>query len=228
MKAIGYIRVSTADQAESGLGLEAQREAIEADCKRRRWELVAVIEDAGESGTDTDRPGLRQALERIAAGEVEALVVAKLDRLSRSIIHTGQLLDWFKDAEATFVALDLGVDTSTAGGELVANVLASVAQWEAKATGERTKAALAVKRARGEPIGPPGVAVKVKQRIQRQRRLGWSQQRIADSLNADGVPTSRGGSEWRPSAIGTALGWRRSSRSRPADLPSLNRRKVPA
>jgi DNA invertase Pin-like site-specific DNA recombinase len=206
------------------LGLEAQRDAITAEVKRRGWELVDVIEDAGESGGDAQRPGLRQALELIVDGEVEALVVAKLDRLSRSIVHTGQLLDWFKDAKATFVALDLGVDTSTAGGELVANVLASVAQWEAKATGERTKAALAVKRARGESIGPPVVAVKVQQRIKRQRRRGWSQQRIADALNADGVPTSRGGSEWRPSSVGTALGYRRSSRPRPAGLPTLTRR----
>ena len=160
VKAIGYTRVSTEGQAESGLGLEAQREAIEADVKRRGWELVAVVEDAGEGGGDVDRPGLRKALERIADGEAEALVVAKLDRLSRSAVHTGQLLDWFKEAGATFVAMDLGVDTSTASGMLVANVLASVAQWERDAIGERTAAALRAKKARGEPIGRPAIGPK--------------------------------------------------------------------
>lgn len=225
VKAIGYARVSTEGQAESGLGLEAQREAIEADCKRRGWELVGVIEDAGESGGDGDRPGLRAALERIADGEADALVVAKLDRLSRSAVHTGQLLDWFKEADATFVALDLGVDTSTASGMLVANVLASVAQWEGAAIGERTKAALAAKKARGEKLGRPAVEPRVRRRIERQRRRGWTYQRIADKLNADEVPTARGGAEWRPSSVATGLGYRQKPRRHRAELPTLGRRR---
>ena len=225
MKAIGYTRVSTEGQAESGLGLEAQREAIEADVKRRGWQLVEVVEDAGEGGGDVDRPGLRKALERIADSEADALVVAKLDRLSRSAVHTGQLLDWFKEAGATFVAMDLGVDTSTASGRMVANVLASVAEWERDAIGERTAAALRAKKAKGETISRPAVEPKVRRRIERQRQRGWTMQRIADRLNRDGVATARGGSEWRPSSVATGLGYRQKPRRHRAELPTLGRRR---
>jgi len=234
MDAIGYLRASTEDQ---GLGLEAQRATVTAEIKRRGWDLVEVIEDADESGRDTKRPGLRRALELIAAGEVEALVVAKMDRLSRSSMHTGQLLDWFMDAGATFVAPDLGVDTSTASGSLVAGVLAEVAQWERKAIAERTSAALQAKKAKGEAISGPTVKPEVRRRIERQRRFGWTYQRIASALNADGIKTARGGKEWRPSNVGSVLGRRPTRRRRrlPAELPSLdgrrhgnNRRKVTA
>jgi len=228
VKAIGYARVSTEGQAESGLGLEAQRDDIAAEVERRGWELLEVVEDAGESGGNGDRPGLRGALERIADGEADALVVAKLDRLSRSAVHTGQLLDWFKDAGATFVAPDLGVDTSTASGMLVANVLASVAQWERDAIGERTAAALKAKKARGELPGRPATGPRVRKRIERQRQRGWTMQKIADKLNADEIPTARGGAEWRPSSVGTALGYRQRSRRRPAELPALDGRQRPS
>jgi len=89
------------------------------------------------------------------AGEVTGLVVAKLDRISRSVVDFGNLLAFFEDAEATLVALDLGVDTSTPGGRLVANVLASVAEWERSAIAERTRDALAVRKANGLTVSRP-------------------------------------------------------------------------
>jgi len=225
MKAIGYARVSTEGQAESGLGLDAQRDAIAAEVKRRGWELLDVIEDAGASGSDGDRPGLRRAFGLIADGSASALIVAKLDRLSRSVIDSAQILEWLDEADATFVAPDLGVDTSTAGGRLVANVLASVAEWERHTIGERTAAALRAKAARGEGGGRPKVEPKVRQRIERQRKRGWTYQRIADKLNAGGIPTARGGAEWRPSSVASALGYRAKSRRRSAELPALGGRQ---
>ena len=85
-KAIGYTRVSTAEQSESGLGLAAQRSAIEAECRRRGWQLVQVLSDAGVSGKSTrNRPALTEALRMVEAGEADAVVVSKLDRLSRSL-----------------------------------------------------------------------------------------------------------------------------------------------
>src|SRR5438105_3359711 len=80
---IGYIRVSSDEQRNSGAGLAAQREAIVAECRRRGWQLVEVIEDAGYSAKDLRRPGVQVALETLRRGEASALVVAKLDRLSR-------------------------------------------------------------------------------------------------------------------------------------------------
>ena len=86
MRVIGYVRVSTEEQGMSGAGLQAQRAAIIAECERRGWTLVEIAEDVGRSGKDLKRPGIRAALDMLAAGDASALVVAKLDRLSRSML----------------------------------------------------------------------------------------------------------------------------------------------
>ncbi len=210
-RVLGYVRVSTVDQAASGLGLDAQRAAITAECDRRAWELVGVVADEGLTGKTLDRPGLHRALGRIAAGDADALLVAKLDRVSRSVVDFGTLLDWFERVDADLVALDLGVDTSTPGGRLVANVLASVAEWEAATISARTREGLAAKRARGEPIGRASVIENqlLVDRIRALRTGGATLQGIADELNADGVATVRGGACWRPSAVQAVLGYRR-------------------
>lgn len=217
-RVIGYVRVSTVDQATSGLGLEAQRHAIETECAARQWLLVDLVADEGTTGKTLDRPGLHEALRRISEGEADTLLVSKLDRASRSVVDFGLLLDWFQRADADFVALDLGVDTSTPAGRLVANVLASVAEWEAATISARTREGLAVKRARGEPISREAVAdnAAVADRIRAMRASGSALQAIANALNDDGVPTTRGGSRWRPSSVQTVLGYRRpaSGRSR--------------
>ena len=93
-RVIGYVRVSTDEQVESGAGLAAQRSAIAAECSRRGWKLAALLEDAGASGGSMrGRPGLHCALETIEAGRADALVVAKLDRLSRSLLDFASLMD---------------------------------------------------------------------------------------------------------------------------------------
>jgi DNA invertase Pin-like site-specific DNA recombinase len=137
--------------------LAAQEKAIRAECQRRGWTLLDVARDEGHSGKSLDRPALHQALQRIAAGEAGGLVVAKLDRASRSVVDFGRLLEWFDAADATLVALDLGMDTSTSSGRLVANVMASVAEWERSVIGERTRDALAARKAQGLPISRPAV-----------------------------------------------------------------------
>ena len=92
MRVLGYVRVSTSEQASSGAGLEAQRRAIIAECERRGWHLVETIEDAGYSARDLRRPGIQEALRALEAGEASALVVAKLDRLSRSMLDFSKLM----------------------------------------------------------------------------------------------------------------------------------------
>src|SRR4051812_36405614 len=86
MRVLGYRRVSTGEQKMSGAGLSAQRAAIRAECERRGWTLVEIIEDAGYSARDLKRPGVRAALEALTEGKASALVASKLDRLSRSMI----------------------------------------------------------------------------------------------------------------------------------------------
>src|SRR6185437_4904316 len=86
MQVLGYVRVSTDEQSNSGAGIAAQRSAIEAECKRRGWQLVDIIEDAGYSAKDLKRPGVQVALETLENRKADGLVVAKLDRLSRSML----------------------------------------------------------------------------------------------------------------------------------------------
>jgi DNA invertase Pin-like site-specific DNA recombinase len=225
-RVIGYVRVSTADQAASGLGLDAQRRAIADEVDRRGWQLVDVVADEGATGKTLDRPGLHEALTAIAERRADTLLVAKLDRVSRSVVDFGTLLDWFERAGAAFVAFDLGVDTSTPAGRLVANVLASVAEWEAATISARTRDGLAAKRERGERISRGAVtdSADLVDHIREMRASGLTLQAIADALNTVGVPTVRGGALWRPSSVQTVLGYRRpSSRHSRSDLPPTGR-----
>lgn len=206
VRALGYIRVSSDEQRVSGAGLEAQRAVIAASVRARGWELVGTVRDAGYSGKTLKRPGIDRVLASMRAGEAQALVVAKLDRLSRSVRDFANLLETARREKWDLVALDLGVDTTTPSGELVANVMASVAQWERRAIGERTKDALAVRRAAGVRLGrPPTLAETVVKRILRLRTEGESLRGIAAKLNADGVPTAQGGQRWHASTVRAVL-----------------------
>ena len=200
-RVIGYVRVSTDDQGLNGAGLEAQRAVIEAECTRRGWELARVEQDV-LSGKSMKRPGLQAALEACRSGEMSGIVVAKLDRLSRSIVDFGHLLEEASRKRYNVVACDLGLDISTPQGELVANVIASVAQWERKIIGVRTKEALDIKRSQGVRLGrPPTLPTRVVRRIQREHEKGKTFAAIADGLNEAGVPTAQGGRRWYPATV---------------------------
>src|SRR5258708_28845018 len=153
-RVVGYVRVSTDEQGQSGLGLEAQREAVKAECDRRGWQLVRIEQDVS-SGAKLDRPGLAAAVDAVARGEVEGLMVAKLDRLSRSVAHFSTLLERFRSKGWGLVILDLGIDTTTIMGEAMATMAATFAQVERRRIGERTKEALTVKKRQGVKLGRP-------------------------------------------------------------------------
>lgn len=229
MDVIGYVRVSTDDQARSGLGIEAQRSAIHAAAEREGWNLVDVIVDEGRSAKSLDRPGLLEAVERVARGEANTIAVSKLDRLTRSLVGLADLLEWGERVGAGIVALDLGLDTSTSTGRLIARVMASVGEWEREQISDRTRAAAEVRRSRGQQMGREGVRdtrPEIAARIARERAAGRTWQAIADGLNADGVPTVRGGAAWRVSAVQAAGGYRRpTARSKRVELPSPSRRR---
>lgn len=152
MNAIGYSRVSTKKQADDGPSLDSQRFAIENYCKARDWSL-SLVEDAGESGKDTNRPGLQSALARLKAGEAKVLVVYRLDRLSRSVIDACTLAERAKREGWSLVFIDMQIDTTTPVGELLLTMLAAFAQMERRIIGQRTKAALARKRDAGVQLG---------------------------------------------------------------------------
>ena len=204
---VAYIRVSTEEQADSGLGLEAQRTAIAAECERRGWELGETFEDAGVSGkTLAGRPALERALGAVQSGQAGALVVAKLDRLSRSLLDFAALMEQARRQGWALVALDLGVDTTTPAGEMMANVMATFAQFERRLIGQRTKDALAVKRGQGVRLGRPRLVEQaVVDRIVGERAGGSSLRAIAEGLNQCGVPTAQGGARWHASTVKAIL-----------------------
>jgi DNA invertase Pin-like site-specific DNA recombinase len=203
---IAYRRVSTEEQADSGAGLGAQRSAIEAEATRRGWDQVEWISDEGYSAKDLKRPGIAGALEELAAGRAGILVVSKLDRLSRSLLDFAALMERARMEGWALVILDLAVDTTTPGGEMMANVMATFAQYERRLIGQRTKDALAVKRAQGVTLGrprtlPDGIVA----RIVAERAAGATLGAIADSLNNSGVPTAQGGARWWPATVKAVL-----------------------
>jgi DNA invertase Pin-like site-specific DNA recombinase len=199
---LGYVRVSTDEQGNTGAGLEAQRRAIVRECRRRGWQLVDVIEDAGYSAKDLKRPGIQAALEALGSGDARALVAAKLDRLSRSMLDFTALMATAQKQGWALVALDCAVDTTTPAGEAMANVLATFAQFERRLISQRTREALAVKREQGLVLGrPPSVDDAVVRQIVRERRRGRSFRAIAEALNLDGIPTGQGGKRWYAATV---------------------------
>jgi len=206
MRVLGYVRVSTDEQAGSGAGLEAQRRAITAECERRGWHLIEVIEDAGFSAKDMKRPGVQEALRVLKEGDAKALVAAKLDRLSRSMLDFTGLMATAQKQGWALVALDCAVDTTTPAGEAMANVLATFAQFERRLISQRTKDALAVKKAQGVRIGRPVTMPRaVVARMKRDRDNGLTFRAIAEGLNADCVPTAQGGARWWAGTVRSTL-----------------------
>jgi len=201
--AIGYTRVSTNEQHAHGGGLEAQRKAIRAEATRRGWQLVEIVgEESGSSSATLERAGLQSVLRRMDAGEADVLLVAKLDRLSRSVAQGALVMERAKRRGWALVAMDFGLDTTTPAGEMVANVILSTAQYERRLIGERTKAALAVKREQGVILGRPrALSQPVVDRILAEHAEGRSSRAIAAGLDADNVPTARGGPGWASSTV---------------------------
>lgn len=200
-KVLAYLRVSTDEQARSGLGLDAQRLAVTEAAKYRQWEIVSEYVEEGRSGKSMKRPVLREALDALDRGEADVLVVSKLDRLSRSVLNFAQIAERAKRGGWSLVALDVDVDTSSPSGELLVNVIAAMAQWEARMIGERTSAALQAKKARGARLGRPVlVSPKARNLIVEERAAGRSLQAVADLLNAKGIPTPTG-REWRKGRV---------------------------
>ena len=214
MKVIGYVRVSTEQQAEKGVSLAAQRQKIKAMALVQGHRSVDFIVDGGESGKNLQRPGIERLLEEIDGGEVKAVIIAKLDRLTRNVRDLADLLDRFNQKGVALISVAESLDTATAAGRLVINIMASVSQWEREAIGERIRDAIRYKKSQGEaysptPYGftragkklrPHPTQAKTVRLILRRRRAGWTFKRIAAALNSDGVKTKRGGS-WYASTV---------------------------
>ncbi len=222
IKVVGYARVSTEEQATDGVSLDAQVAKIKAYADLHDLELVDVFVDRGVSAKSLDRPELTQALAMLKSGKATGMVVAKLDRLSRSVGDWNDLIDGYfgEKAGKSLMSVADSIDTRTAAGRLVLNVLMSVAQWEREAIGERTRDALAHKKSKGEragqiPLGfnladdgktltPNADEQQVIATVQELRSAGLSIRAIVDEMNAREIPTKEGG-RWHIATVQRAL-----------------------
>ncbi|WP_167098306.1 recombinase family protein [Mycobacterium sp. DL592] len=196
----GYTRVSTDEQAETRNGLEAQQAVIAAEATRRDWDME-YFTDPGVTGKIVG-PQLQEVLQLLSSEQGEGLVVSKLDRLSRSILNASRIIEAANEQGWALVVLDLGVDLTTAAGRMMAHTMLSFAQYERELISERTKAGLAAKKARNEPIGRPRLAKPgVVRRIVLDREAGLSFDRIASALTAEGVLSPAGRPTWQPSTV---------------------------
>lgn len=220
MKAIGYVRVSTEKQADFGVSLEAQTTKIRAMAVVQGAELVDVLIDAGESAKSLQRPGMARLLALVDAGVVQAVIIAKLDRLTRSVADLAELLKRFERRGVSLVSVADSLDTRSAAGRLVLNIMVSVSQWEREAIGERTRDAMRHKRANGERVGtvsfgyrlasdrvnlePDPFEQGILERMNELQRQGLTTRQIAAALNCQGLTTRRK-TPWRFQYVARAV-----------------------
>lgn len=212
-QAIGYIRVSTQGQADEGVSLETQAAKIRAWCIANDYELLAMFEDAGVSGSSmNNRDGLHSAMK--AAGKGMALVCYSISRLARSTADMLHIAGQLEQRGVDLVSLTERIDTTSAAGRMVFRMLAVLAEFERDLVSERTRAALAHKKARGEKYAPvpfgfeeiEGRLVEVRKEakvvshIIHMRDSGASFKAIADYLNQSGITGKRGG-KWHASTV---------------------------
>ncbi len=233
VRAIGYIRVSTEEQASGGGSLATQESKLRAYAALYGIELIDVIVDAGVSAKSLDRPGIREALARLDRGEADGILISKLDRLSRSVGDWDHLIKHYFGERAGFQLWSVAdaIDTRTAAGRMVLNILMSVAQWERETIGERTHDVLQNKQIRGEKTGgsipygqmlgesrevlvkgevkqiktlvPNPIEQAVIEEIRRLKAAGETLRRIATELNARGI--QRRGGKWDHTVVSRLL-----------------------
>lgn len=226
MRAIGYIRVSTVHQVEDGLSLEVQRERLAAFATAQGdIEIVGIEEDAGVSAATLERPGVTRALARLKAGDAHALLICKLDRLTRSVRDLSNLIEDYFAKRFRLISVAESFDTRSAAGRMFVGLIALFAQWEREVIGERTSEALQHLKRKGVKLGnaPLGFAhseeldadgrrviVQLDSElatIERIRELdagAMSLREIAAALTAEGHTTKRGG-KWAAETVRLVL-----------------------
>lgn len=220
LRLAAYIRVSTEEQATSGYSLSMQKEKIEQFCNLYEYKLLTTISDEGISAKSINRPGITKLISMMDKGQIDGVIIYKLDRLTRSLTDWQYLIDnYFGDGKGyQLLSVTDKIDTTTATGRLCLNVLMSVSQWEREIIGERTKSALIHKKSKGEKIGHPkfGTVIEGKftaiddtelktiHTIKQMRLDGFKLQQIADYLNENSIPTKRG-KTWYPRTVKNVL-----------------------
>lgn len=224
LRVIGYVRVSTDEQARTGVSLEAQEESIRVFCETKRFLLDQVYKDGGESADNLNRGGLNNARWRLQERQVQGVVVAKLDRLTRRVRDWLELLeDHFSPALGRQLwTVQAGeIDTRTANGRFMTVMQVAMAEWELDTIQERTQSAIDHKKSKGERIGPTPYGWRTRddgktlERDQTEqlrvawmrtaRDEGWSYTQIAEHLNRTKVPTKSGEGTWWASTVSNLI-----------------------
>lgn len=218
--AVGYARVSTDKQADHGVSLLAQAAKINSMAIVQDATLCELITEGGESAKNMNRPGLQRLLSLVDSGRVQTVIIAKLDRLTRSVRDLADLLERFERRNVALVSVAESLDTGSAAGRLVLNIMVSVSQWEREAIGERTSVALQHKRSTGRVftrVTPYGYerdgdilrALDDEQAIihevKQLRQKGWSLRKIGKALDSKGVPLKNGGAKWHAQVVSDIL-----------------------
>ena len=216
LKAYGYCRVSTEEQARDGFSLDAQEEKIQEYAKFKDLELVKIIREEGESGKNLDRPGLQKLLQLVEDQKAEALIVYKLDRLTRNTSNLLQLVEEvFKKGNTRFFSITEDIDTDSAMGKFFLTIMGAMAQMERELVSERTSAALQYKKQQGDSLGkiPFGwdrvdgqlmrdqEESKLLRKLKRWRKKGDTYARIAEKLNEQGTKPKRKNAKWHASSV---------------------------
>jgi site-specific DNA recombinase len=215
MKAIGYVRVSTQGQVEDGVSLDAQEAKVRSWADLNNAAEVVIFRDEGISGKRSDnRPGLQSALD--AVGKGDALIVYSLSRLSRSTKDALVLAEVLSKKEADLVSLSEKIDTTSASGKMVFRLMAVLNEFERDQISDRTRFALAHKKANHEKTGgdiPFGYSVaggrlvedaneqKAIALIRDLRSKGYRLQAICWELAKEGYRTRRGNLKWQPKTV---------------------------
>ena len=204
-----YARVSTQMQVNDGISLDAQVKQMEYAALAADYEPV-VLREEGRSGKSIQgRPVLRNALDDLDAGKAQAIYVTRLDRLARSTKDFLSIVDRSHKFGWRLALLDLGLDTATHQGRFVVTIMAAMAEMERGMISERQKDVHRDRRSNGKvwgvDLGPtPDIEEIIRERIYKEKNLGLSYQLIADSLNAENVPTAHGGKKWYPATVGNS------------------------
>ena len=197
VKAIGYTRVSTEEQAKEGVSLASQEDKIKSYASLHDIELLEIISDKGASGKSLDREGMNRLLELVESNEINAVIVYKLDRLSRKTKDFLSLIDMFENKDIAFHSIEEKVDTKSANGMFFLTIMSAISQWERGIIIERTKEALNHKKNNGEWCGRIPFGFKIEnnhlvdnpeeirliQKAKKLRRNGKSYRDISKSLN---------------------------------------------
>jgi site-specific DNA recombinase len=236
IRAVIYVRVSTEGQAESGLSVDHQTGKCQQLAELHDYQVLQTIIDAGESAKSLQRPGMARLLELVRTRQVEAVVVAKLDRITRSVRDLGALIELFNWHHVALISVSESLNTESAAGRMIVRMLGTIAEWEREAIGERTRDALRAKRLRGQVygaipygyrVGADGVTldsdaqeVRMLARLRELRTAGSTWKGVANQLNVDGY-RNRAGHPWILTNVRAA--WLTAQKSSlAADAASMN------